>query len=91
MMSNQQRTIDEFKERLDLLWALYDLLSDKEHVLALGNFNGDLGDSLGDKESILQINAVQNYSTLQIISISALQIFLGYNYTVRFIVSILLY
>ena len=95
-MSNQQRTIDEFKERLDFLWALYELLerlrnenedktktqifnqysenetkiwrqnilnqfdrvsssclrshfvisllSDKEHVLVSGNFNGELGD-----------------------------------------------
>ena len=42
-------TVDEFKEYLDFLWALYDSLSDKEHVLVLGDFNGDLGDSLGDK------------------------------------------
>ena len=42
-------TIDEFKEYLDFLWALYDSLSDKGHVLVLGDFNGDLGDLLGDK------------------------------------------
>ena len=37
------------KEYLDFLWALYDSLPDKGHVLVLGDFNGDLGDSLGDK------------------------------------------
>ena len=34
---------------LSFLRALYDSLSDKGHVLVLGDFNGDLGDSLGDK------------------------------------------
>ena len=41
---------DEFKECLDFLWALYDSLPDKGHVLVLDDFNGDLGDSLGDKK-----------------------------------------
>ena len=36
-------TIEEFKESLDFLWALYDSLSDKGHVLVFGDFNGDLG------------------------------------------------
>ena len=42
-------TIDEFKKYLDFLRALYDSLSDKGHVLVLGDLNRDLGDSLGDK------------------------------------------
>ena len=41
-------TVDEFKEYLDFLWALYDSLSDKGHVLVSDGFNGDLGNSLGD-------------------------------------------
>ena len=48
-LPSSNSTIDEFKEYLDFLWALYDSLSDKGHMLVLGDFNGDLGDSLGDK------------------------------------------
>ena len=48
-LPSSNSTIDEFKEYLDFLWALYDSLSDKRHLLVLGDFNGDLGDSLGDK------------------------------------------
>ena len=47
-LPSSDSTIDEFKEYLDFLWALYDSLSDKD-VLVLGDFNGDLGDSLGYK------------------------------------------
>ena len=48
-LPSSNSTIDEFKECLDFLWALYNSLSDKGHVLVLGDFNGDLGGSLGDK------------------------------------------
>ena len=48
-LPSSNSTIDEFKEYLDFLWALYDSLSDKGLVLVLGDFNGDLEDSLGDK------------------------------------------
>ena len=48
-LPSSNSTIDEFKEYLDFLWALCYSLSDKGHVLVLGDFNGDLGDSLGDK------------------------------------------
>ena len=48
-LPSSNSTIDEFKEYLDFLWALYDSLSDKGHVLVLGDFSGDLRDSLGDK------------------------------------------
>ena len=48
-LPSSNSTIDEFKEYLDFLWALYDSLSDKGHVPVSGDFNGDLGDSLGDK------------------------------------------
>ena len=49
-LPSSNSTVDEFKEYLDFLWALYDSLSDKGHVLVLDDFNGDLGDSLGDTE-----------------------------------------
>ena len=48
-LPSSNSTIDEFKEYLNFLWALYDSLSDKGHVLVSGDFNGDLGDSLGHK------------------------------------------
>ena len=48
-LPSSNSAIDEFKECFDFLWALYDSLSDKGHVLVLGDFNRDLGDSLGDK------------------------------------------
>ena len=48
-LPSSNSTIDEYKEYLDFLWALCDSLSDKRHVPLLGDFNGDLGDSLGDK------------------------------------------
>ena len=41
--------IEEFQEYFDHLWALYYSLSAGEYVLILGDLNGDLGDSLGDK------------------------------------------
>ena len=48
-LPSSNSTIDEFKEYLDFLWALYDSLSDKGHVLVSVDFNRDLGDSLGHK------------------------------------------
>ena len=48
-LPSSNSTNDEFKEYLEFLWALYDSLSDKGHVLVLGDFKGDQGDSLGDK------------------------------------------
>ena len=41
--------IEEFNEYLDYLWALYDSLSTDGFVIIMGNLNGDLGNSLGDK------------------------------------------
>ena len=41
--------LEEFKECFDYLWALYDSLSADGFVILLGDFNGDLGNSLGDK------------------------------------------
>ena len=48
-LPSSNSTIDEIKECFDFLWVLYDFLSDKGHVIVLGEFNGDLVDSLGDK------------------------------------------
>ena len=38
-----------FNEYLDYLWALYDSLSTEGFVIIMGDLNGDLGNSLGDK------------------------------------------
>ena len=43
--------LEEVQEYFDHLWALYDSLSARRHVLILGDLNGDLGNSLGDKGS----------------------------------------
>ena len=44
-LPSSNHNIDEYDEYLDYLWALYDSLSDKGIVVAMGDFNGDLGNS----------------------------------------------
>ena len=39
----------EYDEYFDYLWSSYDSLSVQEVEIALGDFNGDLGNSLGDQ------------------------------------------
>ena len=41
--------IKVFNEYFDHLWALYDTLSTDGYVIALGDFNGGIGNSLGQK------------------------------------------
>ena len=41
--------IEKFNKYLDNLWALYDSLSTEGFVIIMGDLNGDLGSSLGDK------------------------------------------
>ena len=41
--------ITEFNEYFDHLWALYDSLSVNWFVIVMEDFNGDFGNSLGDK------------------------------------------
>ena len=48
-LPSSNHALEEFKECLDYLWALYDLQSADGFVIPLGNFN-DLGNSLGDKD-----------------------------------------
>ena len=50
-LPSANHALDEFKEcfAIDYLWALYDSLSADGFVILLGDFNGDLGNSLGDK------------------------------------------
>ena len=48
-LPSSNHALEEFKECLDYLWALYDFLSADGFVILLGEFNGDLGNSLGDK------------------------------------------
>ena len=38
-----------YDEYFDYMWALYEPLSSRGMVLIMGDFNGDLGNSLGDK------------------------------------------
>ena len=48
-MPSSNHALDEYREYLDFLWALYDSLSADSFVLVMGDLNGDLGNSLGDK------------------------------------------
>ena len=48
-MSSTNHALDEYREYLDFLWALYDALSADSFVLVMGDLNGDLRNSLGDK------------------------------------------
>ena len=48
-MPSSNNAIEEYREYLDFLWALYDSLSADSFVLVMGDLNGDLGNSLGDK------------------------------------------
>ena len=48
-LPSANHALDKFKECFDYLWALYDSLSADGFVILLGDFNGDLGNSLGDK------------------------------------------
>ena len=41
--------IEEFNEYLDYLWALYDSLSKTGFMIVMGDFNGNLGNSLGER------------------------------------------
>ena len=48
-MPASSHCIEEFNEYLDYLWALYNSLSTEGFVIIMGDINGDLGNSLGDK------------------------------------------
>ena len=48
-LPSASHNITEFNEYFDHLWALYDSLSVKLFVIVMGDFNGDLDNSLGDK------------------------------------------
>ena len=41
--------IEDFNEYFDYIWARYDTLSTDCYVIVLGDFNGDIGNSLGEK------------------------------------------
>ena len=51
-LSSSSHNIHEYHEYLDYFWALYDSLSAKGTVVAVGDFNGDLGNSLGNRETV---------------------------------------
>ena len=44
--TSTKRTLDDYLEYLHYLWAIYDKLSSEGFVATLGDFNGDLGNSL---------------------------------------------
>ena len=48
-LPSASHALEQFKECFDYLWALYDSLSADGFAILLGDFNGDLGNSLGDK------------------------------------------
>ena len=48
LLSSSHNT-EVYDEYFDYLWALYESLSSRGMVLIMGDFNGDLGNSLGDK------------------------------------------
>ena len=51
-LPSSDHNIDDYDEYLDYLWALYDSLSAKGIVVAMGDFNGDLGNALGDRGTV---------------------------------------
>ena len=51
-LPSSNHNIDEYDECLDYLWALYDSLSAKGIVVAMGDFNCDLGNSLGNRGTV---------------------------------------
>ena len=50
--------LEEYFEYFDYLWASYDPLSSNGKVILMGDFNGDLGNSLGDKGKCEPISMV---------------------------------
>ena len=48
-LPSASHNLEEYYEYFDYLWALYDSLFSNGKVILMGDFNGDLGDSLGDK------------------------------------------
>ena len=48
-LPSASHNLEEYCEYFDYLWALYDSLSSNGKVILMGDFNGDLGNSLGDK------------------------------------------
>ena len=51
-LPSSNHNIDEHDEYLDYLWALSDSLSAKCIVVAMGDFNGDLGNALGYRGTV---------------------------------------
>ena len=47
--TSAKHTFDDYLEYWHYLWAIYDKLSSEGFLVILGDFNGDLGNSLGDK------------------------------------------
>ena len=69
--TSSQNDID-FLEYFSHLWALYDSLSVKGYVILMGNFNGDIGNSLCEKVHVSQTSAVLNCLKWQTILTCAL-------------------
>ena len=48
-LPSASHNLEEYGEYFDYLWALHDSLSSNGKVILMGDFNGDLGNSLGNK------------------------------------------
>ena len=48
-LPSASHNLEEYGEYFDYLWALYDSLSSNGKVILMGDFNGNLGNSLGNK------------------------------------------
>ena len=71
-LPSSNHALEEFKECLDSLWDLYDSLSADGFVILLGDFNGDLGNSLGIKAKRSPVIVACYCLTLLTFSTSAL-------------------
>ena len=70
-LPSTNHALEEVKECLDYLWALYDSLSADGFVILLGDFNGDLG-NLGDQGKKSPVIVACYCLTFLIFSTSAL-------------------
>ena len=48
-LPSASHNFEEYCEYFDYLWALYDSLPSNGKVILMGDFSGDLGNSLGNK------------------------------------------
>ena len=85
--------IEEFNEYLDHLWALYNSLSKTSSVIVMGDFNGNLENSLGERghyapniKGLLKLSfLIVGSSNLQLIIFSYLTVYLIVLFPVKYL------